>query len=144
MTTTPAKTDTGHCEHEMLPADDAADWVFSHYFAQRAVVSAMRLLNQSAQDLADEVAHDEETYLACVTALKMLQADEATALRRARFASIARDALQEAIAARNDPRTRALLQGEMDFGHVPALSETVSFIVNGIRVDPKSGCATMV
>lgn len=145
MTTIPATTDHSIFEHEMLSEDDRTDWLHSHYFALRTVISAIRLLNQPAEYLADEVCHHEEPYLACVAALKMLKADEMAALRRARFAARARDALTEALAARNDPRTRGLMQeGEIDFDHVPTLSKTVSFIANDIRVDPESGCATMV
>lgn len=144
MPKTPPKTVPSHLEHEMIPSEDHADWHYSHLFGLRTVISAMRLLNQPAQYLADEVIHHEEPFQACVAALKMLKADEMAALRRARFASRARDALTEAIAARNDPRTRALMQSEIDFDHVPELSKTVSFIANDIRVDPESGCATMV
>jgi hypothetical protein len=73
------------------------DWHLSQLFALRATLSAVNLLNQAAEDLVDEVTQNEETYRECIAALKMLRADEIAALRRARFASRARDALTAAI-----------------------------------------------
>ena len=151
MTTTPDltedltddSTESGPCEHEMLPSDESYDWVMSQYFALRAVDATMRQLNQSAQDLAYEVRHHEETFLACVAALKMLQAEEKSALRRAGFAARACEALTQAIAARNDPRTPALMEVEIDYAHVPALSKTNWSLANLVRVDPDSGRASL-
>lgn len=131
-----------HCEHENLSCDDATDWHMSHFFALRAMLSAVNLLNQSADDLINEVVHHEEPYLECIAALKMLEADEVAALRRARFAARAREALTEALAARNDPRTRELMQREIDFTHVTALPATWPDIANTVRIVDGDGSAT--
>ncbi len=139
--TTPKSVNT-HCEHEDLPSEDATDWHLSHFFALRAMLSAVNLLNQSAEDLIDEVSHHEEPYLECIAALKMLRADEIAASRRARFASRARDALTAAINARNDPRTSELMQREIDYTHVTPLSEVWSQIVNAVRIVGDDGRAT--
>lgn len=139
--TKPTTADS-HCEHEDLSDNDATDWHLSHYFAMRATLSAGNLLNQSAEDLIDEVVHHEEIFLGCIAALKMLQADEIAALRRARFAARARNALTEAIAARNDPRTRELMKSKIDFTRVTPLSQTWSNIVNAVRIEGRDGRAT--
>ena len=119
------------------------DWHLSQLFALRATLSAVNLLNQSAEDLVDEVVHNEESYRECIASLKMLRADEIAALRRARFASRARDALTAAINARNDTRTFELIQSEIDFTLVTPLPEVWSPIANAVRIVGSYGHATV-